>query len=180
MRCESNSTWQNHGETQGSWRPLSILLHPNLQWHTSGHSRDRRQWGSMWNVLPPELFLHWLLLAAALPCQHVRHRHPLGQCFTQLIVTCRKNHIAIIQEGAPRFPSSSLSPSPSATRAFWHAVPFFLHCKMLESCSWKKTDAFGSSGYVPSLALEWFSPPCIKSKLKAPSWTPREEGMDHL
>lgn len=107
----------------------TVKLHPNLHWHTLGDSRDRRQWGSMWNVLPPEPFLHWLLLAAARSCQHVRHRHPLGHCFTQPTVTYRKNHKAIIQAGAitedaPRFPSPSLSPGPLATKDFWH-VPFF-------------------------------------------------------
>lgn len=45
--------------------------------------------------------LHRMSLAAALPCQHVRCRHlEEGQCFTQLLETCRKNHEAIIQEGA--------------------------------------------------------------------------------
>lgn len=33
-----------------------------------------------------------------------------------------------------------------------------------ESCPWKKTDAFGSSGRVPSLALEWFSPRLMLQK----------------
>lgn len=85
-------------------------LHPNLHWHTLGHSRDRRQWGSTWNVLPPEPFLHWLLLAAARSCQHVRHRHPLGQCFTQPTVTYRKNHKAIIQVLLQKMPQGFLAP----------------------------------------------------------------------
>lgn len=144
MRSESNSTRQNHAETQRSWRPLSILLHPNLQWHTLGHSRDRRQWGRMWNVLPPKPFLHglrWLFLAAALPCQHVTHRHPgEEQCFTPLIVTCRKNHKAIVQEGAVYYTRCSKSLSHKSLLV---CCSLFLHCKITDMLSFSRNLAPG-------------------------------------
>lgn len=113
--------------------------------------------------------LHWLSLAAALPCQHVRHRHPLEHCFTQLMVTCRKNHKAIIQEGAvsyrrcPKFPPQAPQPQEPFSMLFPSSA-LQDAAFQLESCSWKKTDAFGSSGYVPSLPLEWFPPHLMHQK----------------